>query len=252
MSILSRPLTRAFSLELRPPTLTPLLGTLIAADSAAWPAWAQLAPTQSPPPISSLTSRQAWIAGGCRQPVTAASRAARERLPLYDAGCGRRRVDALEISNPRGVTCLRLRPGNGVRLPGGDPDDLALRSGSRRAWPRLEPSAHLSHSLPSTPRWPLGRRPGDLSCSSSLSSCPFADVPHLLTLLEGLVHSELSLSRPPQRAERLASDLRSAAPGASCLACGHRPAGPHGPALPFGPGVQWRSEISQPVPFRLV
>ena len=129
-----------------------LLGTLIAADSAAWPAWAQLAPTQSPPPISSLTSRQAWIAGGCRQPVTAASRAARERLPLYDAGCGRRRVDALEISNPRGVTCLRIRPGNGVRLPGGDPDDLALRSGSRRAWPRLEPSAHLSPTLPSMPR----------------------------------------------------------------------------------------------------
>ena len=60
----ARILTRAAT-----PTLTPPLGTLIAADSAAWPAWAQLAPTQPPPPISSLTSRQAWVAGGCRQPV---------------------------------------------------------------------------------------------------------------------------------------------------------------------------------------
>ena len=146
----ARILTRAAT-----PTLTPPLGTLIAADSAAWPAWAQLAPTQPPPPISSLTSRQAWVAGGCRQPATAASRAALERLPLCAAVCGRRRLDALNISTPRVVTCLRPRPGNGVRFPGGGPGALPLRSRSRRAWPRLEPSAYLSHSLPSTPRWPL-------------------------------------------------------------------------------------------------
>ena len=143
----ARILTRAAT-----PTLTPPLGTLIAADSAAWPAWAQLAPTQPPPPISSLTSRQAWVAGGCRQPATAASRAALERLPLCAAVCGRRRLDALDISNPRAVTCLRLRPGNGVRLPGGCPDGLPPRSRSRRTQPRLEPSTHLSHSLPSMPR----------------------------------------------------------------------------------------------------
>ena len=182
-----RPLTRPLSSELRPPPLTPQLGTLGAADSAAWPAWAQLAPTQPPPPISSLTSRQAWVAGGCRQPATAASRAALERLPLCAAVCGRRRLDALDISTPRAVTCLRLRPVNEVRLPGGGPDDLRLQGRSRRAWQRLEPSAHLPSLLQFLPQWPPCMRPGDLSTSSSLCPCPVADAASLLTLLAGLI-----------------------------------------------------------------
>ena len=203
MRIVSHPRTRAFSLELRPTPLTPPLGTLAAADSAAWPARSQLAPTQPPPPISSLTSRQAWVAGCCRQPATAASRAALERLPLYLASCGRRRADALEISTARAVTCLRPRPGNGVRLLGKVPDDLPLRGGSQRTQPRLEPSAHRPCALQPMPREPLSRRPGDLSCSCSSYPCPLADEPCFLTLLAGLVHWQRPAADRPQRAERM-------------------------------------------------
>ena len=45
-------------------------------------------------------------------------------------------------SEPRPVPCLWLRPCNGVRFPGGGPGFLPLHGRSRRAWPRLEPSAH--------------------------------------------------------------------------------------------------------------
>jgi hypothetical protein len=53
--IVRRPLTRAFTLELRTLTLAPLLGTLTAADSTAWLALSPPAPTQPPVPIPSLT-----------------------------------------------------------------------------------------------------------------------------------------------------------------------------------------------------
>ena len=235
-----------------PRMLSPQHAACAARALAAWDPATSPAPQPATHPYQltqylSSTLWQAGSIGGCRQAAAAASRAERERLPLCGACCCRRRVDDLYISNPRAVTCLRPRPGNGVRLPGGGPGALPLRGRSRCDWPRLEPSVHLPSSLRSLPRWPLGRRPGDLSCSSSLSSCPFADVPHLLTLLAGLVHSELSLSRLPQRAERLASDLRSAAPTAACPACGHRSAGPGALPLPFGREAFTRPESARSV-----
>ena len=105
------------------------------------------------------------------------------------------------------VTCLRPRPGSGVRFPGGGPGFLPLRGRSRRTQPRLEPSSHLSHALPFTPRAPLCMRPGALSCSSSLPPCPMADEPCWLTPLAGFVHRQPPGWRLPQRAKRCASDL---------------------------------------------
>ena len=101
-------------------------------------------------------------------------------------------MDTLNISNPRAVTCLWPRPSNGVRLPGGGPGALPLLGRSQRAWPRLEPSAHLSSLLQSLPRWPLSRRPGDLSCPSSLCSCLIADALRLLIPLAGLINRQLA------------------------------------------------------------
>ena len=166
-----------------------------------------------------------------------------ERLPLLAASGCWRRMDALNISNPRAVTCLRPRPGSGVRLPGGGPGALPLLGRSRRAQPRLEPSAHLSHTLPSMPRAPLCTRPGALSCSSSLSPCPMADELGWLTPLAGLFHRQPPGSRPPQRAERRASDLVAAQRVAAATTWRHRSAWPHGPALAFGQGSRgvWRS-----------
>ena len=58
-------------------------------------------------------------------------------------------VNPLRYSNPCAVTCLRPRPGNGVRLPGWGAGALHLLGNSRRTWPRLEPSHHRPHSLQS-------------------------------------------------------------------------------------------------------
>ena len=165
-----------------PRMLSPQHAACAARALAAWDPATSPAPQPATHPYQltqylSSTLWQAGSIGGCRQAAAAASRAERERLPLCGACCCRRRVDDLYISNPRPVTCLRPRPGNGVRFPGGGPGFLPLRGRSRRAWPRLEPSAHLSHALPSTPRVPLCMRPGALSSSSSLSPCPMADEP---------------------------------------------------------------------------
>ena len=109
-----------------------------------------------------------------------------ERLPLYDAGCGPAVCGWHSYFEPTCGHLPRPRPGNGVRFPGGGPGFLRLRGRTRRTQPRLKPSAHLSHSLPSNPRAPLCMRPGDLSCSSSLCPRPMADAVRLLNPLADL------------------------------------------------------------------
>ena len=98
---------------------------------------------------------------------------------------GQRRVDGTHISNHVWSLASASARQRGS-IPRWGPGFLPPRGRSRRTQQRLKPSAHLSHSLPSTARAPLCMRPGDLSCSSSLCPRPMADAVRLLNPLADL------------------------------------------------------------------